>query len=78
MTDTLEDHLMRQEPLIVSADDLVPEVCKLLSSWEQQIHELQAEPRDAYKRLCKYEGHVPIYDSDGGAWCELCGGGFHE
>jgi len=37
-----------------------------------QVQILRKQLVNAYKKLCKYEGHVPIVDHEGETWCELC------
>lgn len=44
----------------------------LLTLQETLIHKLREDLVTAYRRLCSYEGHLPITDDRGVLWCELC------
>lgn len=44
----------------------------LLEYRRLEIMRLNAEIVKLYKRLCKYEGHLPITDKDDRTRCELC------
>jgi len=56
----------------ISRADCSEAVWELLESRGTEIERLRKELVQAYIRLCKYEGHLPITDSNGITWCELC------
>lgn len=60
----------------LAAQVLAAEVNRLNAVLESRIKrdgERESEYLKMTKRLCKHEGHLPIYDKDKNAWCELCG-----
>lgn len=38
----------------------------------EKVTRLQSELAEARATICKYEGHLPISDSEGNTYCELC------
>lgn len=48
------------------------EIDALLVARSAEVRELRDELVRAYKRLCRYEGHLTITDPDGREWCERC------
>jgi hypothetical protein len=65
--------LPAEESMIVTREECSDKVWALFEHYTNRIRALDNELTEAYKRLCRYEGHLPIRNSDGHAWCELCG-----
>lgn len=59
-------------PARVTRDECSEAAWQMLGERAERIAELRQELVEAYKELCKYKGHLPIYDNEGRAWCELC------
>ena len=56
----------------VSREECSQAAWDMLEERRQRIEQLNNDLVKAYKRLCKYEGHLIIEAPDGTKWCELC------
>ena len=59
-------------PLVVHDDEMSDRVKDYVHYQHKQVALLREEIVQLNKKLCKYEGHLLINDSEGRTWCELC------
>lgn len=60
------------DSLIVARNDCSAKAWALLEHRANEMQRMRSEIVELYRRLCRYEGHLPISDSEGRWWCERC------
>ena len=59
-------------PIVISRSECSDKVwLRIIELCDEKI-QLRRDIVALHKSLCKYEGHLPIHDSEDQVWCELC------
>lgn len=63
---------MNNEARTIRRSDCNEKAWSFIRYQGDELNKLGRQLVELQKKLCRYEGHLPISDYDGQTWCELC------